>query len=45
MIGLGHALSLSLAPQGACGGVPWILANGAWNDTGVWDDAGSWEDS
>lgn len=23
----------------------WILALGAWNDSGVWDDAAFWEDS
>jgi hypothetical protein len=43
MIGLGHALSLALAPMGP-GGPAWILANGAWNDTGVWDDAADWKD-
>lgn len=45
MIGIGNALSLALAPSGPPGGTPWILANGAWNDTGVWDDAASWKDS
>ena len=44
MIGLGHAFSLALAPTGP-GGLPWILGNGAWNDTGVWDDAAGWKDS
>lgn len=46
MIGLGHSLSLALAPLGpVVAGTPWILAGGAWNDTGVWDDAASWKDS
>ncbi len=45
MIGLGHSHSLALAPSGLAGGTPWILANGAWADTGVWDDAASWKDS
>jgi len=44
MIGLGHALSLALATTGPSG-QPWILANGAWTDTGLWDDTAVWKDS
>lgn len=44
MIGLVHSLSLAMASKGP-GGPPWILANGAWNDTGLWNDAASWKDA
>ncbi len=45
MNGLGHSLSLALASSGLAGGPFWILAKGAWDDTGVWTDAANWKDA
>jgi hypothetical protein len=40
----GQSLSPSLMGGGG-GGSNWILAAGAWNDSGVWDDGAAWLDS
>jgi hypothetical protein len=34
-----------LAGGGGGGALEWLLAAGAWNDTGVWDDAAVWKDT
>jgi hypothetical protein len=44
----GLSLSLGLSQAfiaAASGSEAWILALGAWNDTGVWDDSNVWKDS
>jgi hypothetical protein len=34
-----------IAATGGGGGGDWLLATGAWNDSGVWDDASNWMDA
>lgn len=37
-------ISLSLVGQIQSGILTWILASGAWEDSGVWIDAQTWND-
>lgn len=41
---LGIGMSIWVKTNYAGGGPAWILALGAWDDSGVWDDGAVWID-